>query len=295
MTSARTLDLLNEISPRQSGLAAFNAITFEQAEAIVEGAAAAGTPVVLQVSQNAIRWHGAFAPFLAACRELAHDAPEPVGIHVDHLDDENLAREILADAARLGVGSLMFDASALPYGENVAATSRVVRLAHGAGLAVEGELGEIGGKLGAHASGARTDPGGAVSFVAQTSVDLLAVAVGTTHARRTRDAEVDVDLIERLDASVEVPLVLHGSSGLSDDQLSRALAAGIRKVNIGTALNVAAAAPLRADLLADPSVVDPRRYGRAAREATVRAVEHYCLVIAQSATDRALAVSGDAS
>jgi fructose-bisphosphate aldolase class II len=172
----------------------------------------------------------------------------------------------------------MYDAADLPYAENVAGTRRVAEAAHAAGLWVEAELGFVGGKpdhaRSAHADGVRTDPDEAAGFVTATGVDALAVAVGSSHAMTSRTARLDHDLVARLADRVPVPLVLHGSSGVPDDELRRAVAAGIRKVNVGTALNVALTSSLRASLGADPSVTDPRRYLAPARTAMRDAVLH---------------------
>ncbi|TPW74653.1 class II fructose-bisphosphate aldolase [Schumannella soli] len=135
------------------------------------------------------------------------------------------------------------------------------------GLFVEAELGEVGGKDGAHAPGVRTDPDEAATFVAATDVDALAVAVGSSHAMTSRTAALDLDLIERLAAAVPVPLVLHGSSGVPDELLVAAARAGIRKINVGTALNVVGTAALRAALAERPDAVDPRKPLAASRAA----------------------------
>jgi fructose-bisphosphate aldolase class II len=170
-------------------------------------------------------------------------------------------------AAALGLGSVMFDASRLPYADNVRATADVAASCHRRGVWVEAELGEIGGKDGVHSPLARTDPGEAAGFVAATGVDALAVAVGSSHAMATRDAVLDLGLIARLHAAVSVPLVLHGSSGVPDDVLAAAVRAGMTKVNIATQLNKVFTGAVRHVLSADPAMSDPRKYGAAGRDA----------------------------
>ena len=279
MTLAASADLVTDAAARGRAVPAFNVVTLEQAEAVVAGAQDAGVPVLLQVSENAIRFHGGFAPLLAACRELALAAELPLGIHLDHLEDPGLATAVIARAGELGVGSLMFDAATLPYDENTALTASVVRAGHAAGVWVEGELGEIGGKNGAHAPGVRTDPSEAQRFVADTGVDALAVAVGSVHAMTDRSALLDLELIARLAGAVPVPLVLHGSSGVADGMLADAVAAGIRKVNVGTALAIAGTARLRTELAARPDAVDPRSHLRGVRDEVRRTVAHLCAVV----------------
>jgi fructose-bisphosphate aldolase class II len=193
-----------------------------------------------------------------------------LALHLDHVTSESL----LESAADHGFSSVMFDASARDYDDNVAATRRAVGFGHARGLWVEAELGAIGGKEGAHAPGVRTDPGEAADFVSRTGVDGLAVAVGSTHAMTRREAVLDHDLIARLAEALRVPLVLHGSSGVSDEQLRAAVAAGMVKVNVGTALNVAFTTAVRDRLNKDPAVVDPRRYLDGAREAMADTVAH---------------------
>jgi fructose-bisphosphate aldolase class II len=261
------------------GAGAFNVITVEHAEAIVTGAEQAGLPVILQISENAVRFHhGRLAPIAAAARSIADAAAVPVALHLDHVESD----ELLAQAAANGFGSVMYDACRLPYAENVAATAAAAARGHAAGLWVESELGEIGGKAGAHAKGARTDPAEAAAYVTATGVDALAVAVGSTHAMRTRDARLDHDLIARLRHAVAVPLVLHGSSGVPDDELARAVRGGMAKINIGTALNTAFTGTVRAALDDQPEVVDPRRYLASARTAMADTVTATLQVLAGS-------------
>ena len=279
MTLARAGQLIADASLRGRAVPAFNVLSLEQAEGVVEGARDAGVPALLQISQNAIRYHGGFAPLLAACRELAETAGIPVGLHVDHLEDRQLALAVIEKAEALGIGSLMFDAATLRYDENVAVTREIAEAAHRRGLWVEGELGEVGGKNGAHTPGVRTDPDEAAAFVAATGIDALAVAVGSEHAMVDRSAELDLALIERLAARVPVPLVLHGSSGVADDLLEAAVVAGMRKINIGTALAVAATVRLRRELALQPDVVDPRSYSRGPRDEVRAVVAHLAALV----------------
>jgi len=273
-----TRELMADAVAAGAAIAAFNVLSLDHAEAVASGAAAAGSPALLQVSENAIAFRGAPEPLLAACREIAQASGSPLGIHLDHIEDARLVTRILARAQEFGVGSIMFDGSTLDYADNVATTRDVVARAHDVGVWVEAELGEIGGKDGAHAPGVRTDPDEATEFVAATRVDALAVAVGSSHAMVDRSARLDLDLIARLAAAVPVPLVLHGSSGVPDEAITAAVAAGIRKVNIGTALNIAFTGALRDALAAQPQAVDPRRYSRDARAAMADTVARFCAV-----------------
>jgi fructose-bisphosphate aldolase class II len=251
------------------GVGAFNVITVEHAEAIVTGAEQAGLPVILQISENAVRFHhGRLAPIAAAARAIAEAATVSVGLHLDHVESD----ELFDQAAANGFGSVMYDASKLGYAANLSATAAAVRRGHAQGLWVESELGEVGGKDGAHAPGVRTDPAEAAAYVAATGVDALAVAVGSSHAMASRTARLDHDLIARLRAAVPVPLVLHGSSGVPDDELVAAVRGGMVKINIGTALNSAFTGAVRESLDGNATLVDPRRYLASARTAMATTV-----------------------
>jgi fructose-bisphosphate aldolase class II len=245
------------------GVGAFNVIGIEHAEAIVAGAEAAGAPVVLQVSENCVAYHGALAPIAGACLAIARAAAVPAAVHLDHATSTDLVQA----AAGLGLGSVMFDASSRPYERNVADTAEVAAWCQRRGLWVEAELGEIGGKNGVHSALARTDPDEAAGYVTATGVDALAVAVGSSHAMLTRDAVLDVGLIAAIARAVSVPLVLHGSSGVPDADLAAAVAAGMTKVNVATQLNKVFTDAVRRRLAGDVELVDPRKYGSAGREA----------------------------
>ncbi|MFJ8023563.1 ketose-bisphosphate aldolase [Streptomyces sp. NPDC096311] len=263
-----TGDIVSTAQARGCATAAFNIIQLEHIEAIITGAEAADAPVILQISENAVKYHGALAPLARAALAAGEAARIPVAIHLDHVTRLPLVQEGL----ELGVQSVMFDASTLNYADNVQATADVVRLCHGHGVWVEAELGEVGGKDGVHAPGARTDPAEAAAYAAATGVDALAVAVGTSHAMLTRDARLDFDLIEALHSAVPVPLVLHGSSGVSDADLVQAVARGMTKINIATHLNNAFTSAVRDHLTADSATVDTRKYLGAGRDAVAAEV-----------------------
>lgn len=254
---------------RHQGLGAFNVVHLEHAEEFVAAAERAGQPIVLQISENAVKYHGGLGPIAAGTLAVARKAEVPVVVHLDHAESVPLVHE----AVELGFSSVMYDGAALPFGENVSTTRDVVEHCHDRGVSVEAELGEVGGKDGAHAPGVRTDPGEAATFVRETGVDALAVAVGSSHAMTDRSATPDFDLISRLAEAVPVPLVLHGSSGVSDDGMRAAIEAGITKVNVSTHLNVLATARVREILATNPDLVDPRKYVGPAVEAAGVEVE----------------------
>lgn len=268
MTLSRLSELLLPAASQGTAVGAFNVFSLEHGEAIITGAERVGLPVVLQISENAVRYHGALEPILLATLALARSADVSAVVHLDHATDADLVRA----AAALGATSVMFDASAVPYEENVAATRELVTHCHDHGVEVEAELGEVGGKDGVHAPGVRTDPREAAEFVAATGVDALAVAVGSSHAMIEATAELDLDLIAALRVSVPVPLVLHGASGVPDVDMVRAARAGMSKINIATQLNVAFTGAVRTTLADDPDMVDSRKYLAPARDAVATEV-----------------------
>ena len=262
MALARLTGVLEAAERDGRAVGAFNVISIEHAEALVAGAEQAESAVILQISENAVRYHRALAPIGLATLAIGRAAAVPVVVHLDHA----VSADLVDEAVELGFGSVMFDASKLDYQANVAATADVVARCHAAGVDVEAELGEVGGKDGVHAPGARTQPDEAVRFAEATAVDALAVAVGSSHAMTERTAELDLELIAELRGALDIPLVLHGSSGVPDDELDRAVTAGMRKINIGTHLNVVFTGEVRARLAADDRLVDTRKYLGPARD-----------------------------
>ncbi|MFJ9037392.1 ketose-bisphosphate aldolase [Streptomyces sp. NPDC102406] len=284
MPLAATGTLVGAAADRRGAVAAFNVITLEHVEAVVAGAEAVDAPVILQISENAVRYrYGRLLPLARAAAAVAEQARVDVALHLDHVQSDELLRQ----AVDAGFSSVMYDAARLSYDENLAATRAAADWGHANGLWVEAELGEVGGKNGAapldaHAPGARTDPGEARAFVTDAGVDALAVAIGSSHAMTTRTATLDHDLLKRLAEALGafgVPLVLHGSSGVPDDELATAVRGGIAKVNIGTALNIAMTAAIREFLAAHPDAVDSRTYLTVGREAMSRTVGELITVL----------------
>lgn len=266
LTSLR--ELATDARDRGVGLGAFNVIHLEHATAFARGAEAAGLPVVLQISENAVKYHGELEPICLGALAVARASTVPVVVHLDHAEDVALIEQ----AVHLGINSVMYDGSKLPDAENREATRKVVELCHAAGVDVEAELGEVGGKNGVHDPSARTSPEDAAAFVADTGVDLLAVAVGSSHAMTTRDATLDQDLIRAIRSAVEVPLVLHGSSGVSDAGMQAAIRAGMTKINVSTHLNKVFTGSVRGALAADAGLVDSRKWMKPARAAVAAEV-----------------------
>jgi fructose-bisphosphate aldolase, class II len=263
MTLTPTRTILDDAYAAGRGVGAFNVVHLETAEALAGAAEAANLPVIMQLSQNCIRYHGAFEPIAVATLAVATASSAQVAVHLDHADQPELAFQ----AIDRGFGSVMYDGAKLDFADNVATTRRIVDRANAAGVLVEAELGEIGGKGGAHAPAVRTDPAEAARFVEETGVGALAVAVGSEHAMTERVATIDTDLIARLAHAVPVPLVLHGSSGVPEESIVRGIRAGLTKINVSTHLNARFTAAIREYLTTNPAAVDSRTYVAAGREA----------------------------
>ncbi|MDT0157700.1 class II fructose-bisphosphate aldolase [Microbacterium sp. ARD32] len=274
MTLVSARDLMRASAAAGTGLGAFNVVHLETAEALVAASERAQLPVILQISQNCADYHGGLEPIGWATLAIARRSTTPVAVHLDHAERP----ELVDEAIELGFGSVMYDGGRLDYETNVYTTADITARAHAAGVYVEAELGEVGGKDGAHAPGVRTDPDEAHAFVEATGVDSLAVAVGSSHAMLDRSASLDLELIGRLRAALrgmsrqggDVPLVLHGSSGVADDVIVRAVQAGMTKINVSTHLNGFFTRAVRETLAADEKLVDSRKYVAPGREAVAQ-------------------------
>ena len=276
---ADTAVLARDCAARKVGLAAFNVVLLDHAEAFVDAAENTGLPLVLQLSQNAVKYHGGrLRPLGRALIELAAASTVPVSVHLDHAESTDLCRE----AVELGFTSIMYDGSKLPDAQNRETTAEITAFAHEHGVSVEAELGEVGGKNGVHDPSARTNPEDAAKFVADTGVDLLAVAVGSSHAMATREAVLDNQLIAAIHELVPVPLVLHGSSGVPDEGMVAAIQAGMTKINVSTHLNVVFTQGVRQILDENPKIVDPRKYVGPATHLVQEEVERLMRLYAQA-------------
>ena len=266
-------------------LGAFNANNMEQVQGIIDAAVEEKAPVILQVSQGAIRYAG--LEFAAAMvKTAAAEADVPVVLHLDHgTDFEQNVR-----CLRAGFTSLMYDGSKRPYEENVAITSRVVEMAHYCNIPVEAELGKVlqsaDGVTEEEVIAAMTDPDQAAEFVARTGCDSLAVAIGSVHAMAEASAELDIDRLQRIRAKVSIPLVLHGSSGVKEESEVEAIQYGIAKINVATMLNQAFVRGLREAQEELPDNVDPRKWLIRSREAVKEVVRHKIRLFGSSGTVR---------
>lgn len=235
----------------------FDFVNLETAQAVITGAEELGAPVILMVTEGGVKYAG--LDYIAAIGKVAaKNARVPVALHLDHCTKF----ELIVQAIKAGFTSVMIDASHLPFAENQQLTKEVVRVAHAAGVSVEAELGRIGGKednIQVKAADAfMTDPATAVEFVAATNVDCLAVAIGTSHGIYKGEPNLNLALLQELKSVLEIPLVLHGGSGIPTTMVKKAVEIGIRKFNVWTELAVAQTNTIRAVLEEKPALYDPR-------------------------------------
>jgi ketose-bisphosphate aldolase len=262
MSRTTSQKLVSAAVSKSNAVGAFNVILMEHTEALVAGAEKSQTPLILQISENCVKYHGALKPISLATIAIAEASTLPISVHLDHAESEELVKQALD----FGYDSVMFDGSKLSYRENVEASQRMRVLCDSYGATLEVEIGEVGGKDGVHAPGARTKPDEAKTFAEETGANLIAVAVGSSHAMATRDASLDFELIRDIASVVNLPLVLHGSSGVSDADLQLAVKAGMRKINIATHLNALFTQQVRTELDKNLTLTDPRKYIGAGRE-----------------------------
>ncbi len=263
MPFVSTTEMLRKAQRGGYAVGAFNCENMEMAQAIVEAAVRLHAPVILQTTPSTVRY-ASLAMYRAMVATLAQDAPVPVAMHLDHGDSPELARQ----AMEAGYTSVMIDGSHHVLEENIAITRSVVEMAQArGGIPVEAELGRVGGKeddLEA-GEGGYTDPSEAETFARETGAASLAVGIGTAHGFYAGTPVLDVPRLARIRAKVEIPLVLHGASGLSDEDVRACIREGICKVNFATELRAAYSQGVKDCLAENPKVYDPKAYGKVAR------------------------------
>ncbi|MGI6413555.1 MAG: class II fructose-1,6-bisphosphate aldolase [Syntrophomonadaceae bacterium] len=250
---------------------AFNANNMEIIQAIIDAAERENSPVILQASQGAINYAG--LDFIAGMVKIAARSSKiPVALHLDHGTDFNQVVRCI----RRGFTSVMFDGSQLPLEDNIAITKKVLEIARAVNVSVEAELGKIGGTEDqvqvSEKEAQYTEPAEAEYFVKQTGVDSLAIAIGTAHGQYKGEPKLDFDRLKKIKSLTSIPLVLHGSSGVPDQAIQRAIKLGICKVNIDTNIREAFVGEMRRVIADRPDEIDPRKILGPAREATVKII-----------------------
>jgi fructose-bisphosphate aldolase class II len=269
MSFVTTKEMLKKAQKGRYAVGAFNANNMEIIQAIIETAEEEKAPAILQASQGAIEYAG-LDNIVAMVKVMAEKVTVPIALHLDHGTDYYQNIKCL----RAGFTSLMFDGSKLPFEENVKITKKVVEMAHTCDIPVEAELGQIG-KMGdsdepgvalEKVKETMADPYEAAKFVELTKIDFLAAAVGTIHGCRTPFAKLDIPRIEKIRELTDVPLVLHGASGVNDEEVRKGISAGICKINIDTRIRMIFTEKIREIIKMNPQEIDPRKLLGPARE-----------------------------
>jgi len=232
-------EILKDAQQRRYGVGYFNAVNMEMVRAYIHAAEECKSPIIIGTAEGLLPY-GDFKWLAPVLLEQAAKASVPVAIHLDHA----YHFEVLMQALRAGFGSIMYDGSRLPdHRDNVRLSAEVVRIAHAMGAGVECELGSVGGlsdENGKADAVIYTEPADAKDFIDRTGADFLAVSIGTQHGVYKATPKLDIPRLEKIRQTVDVPLVLHGGSGLSDDDFHNTIAGGICKINVYTDVITAA-------------------------------------------------------
>ena len=276
MPFVTTGEMMKQAQAGAYAVGAFNAENLEMVQAILAAAEAENAPVIIQTTPGTLKYAGPEC-FAALVSRLARDAKVPAALHLDHGNSYELAEE----CAREGYTSLMIDGSKLPYEDNIALTRRVVAMA--CGLPVEAELGTVGGKEdGMEAKPQYTDPDEALDFVSRTGISSFAVAIGTAHGVYKGEPKLDLERLSAVRERVDVPLVLHGTSGVPEDQVRECIRRGICKVNYATDLRIAFTAGVKKAMAEQPEAFDPKKYLAEGRKAVQNRVQELIRLLGSS-------------
>lgn len=251
---------------------AFNTNNLEITQAIIQAAEEEKSPVIIQTSQSAIKYAGS-EEIQAIVKIMAEKASVPIALHLDHGTDWNVVMKCLRD----GWTSVMYDGSKYPLDKNIELTKTVVDIAHPMGVSVEAELGKIGGVEDDinvdDRSATMTDPEEASIFVEKTGVDFLAIAIGTAHGIYKGDPKLDFDRLKIIKEKLNMPIVLHGASGISEEDIKKAVSLGVNKINIDTDLRQAFQRAMHKFVSEKPDVYDPRKMLQPTTEAIKEVVK----------------------
>lgn len=288
MSLVNPLSFIKKAQEKRVAIAAFNIHNMETAQGVLEGAAEERAPVMIATTPGTLR-HAGVATIAAIVETAAKDYDIPVALHLDHCP----SYETIVKAIQSGYTSVMIDSSELPYKDNVVMVQDVVKVGHAAGVQVEGELGRIGGTEDDITVDEReatlTVPEEALDFVEKTGIDTLAIAIGTAHGVYKGEPKLDFERLSAIEELVDLPLVLHGASGVPNESVSEAIKRGICKVNIATELKIPFARAVQDFFVDNPDGNDPRIYLGAGREAVKEVVrEKICLCGSNGLADELL-------
>lgn len=265
-------DFLPKAKAGRFAVGQFNMNNLEFAKAITEAAMEEKSPFIFGVSEGALKYMG-IEYTVAIAKAAAEESGLPIAVHLDH----GSSFEVAMKCIRAGFSSVMFDGSHYPFEENIRLTKEIVKAAHAMGVSVEGELGTIGGVEDDisvdEADAALANPQEAIRFYEETGVDCLAIAVGTAHGMYKGEVKIRFDIIEEVSKAIPVPIVLHGGSGVPDEQIRKSIELGVGKINVNTENQVACTNTIREIFNKDAKVYDPRKYMGPAKEAMKQVVK----------------------
>lgn len=251
-------ELLLDAQKNHYAVGAFNVENMEMVMAVLAAAEEQNSPVIMQTTPGTVKYAG-FDYYFANVKAAAERTKIPVVMHLDHGNSFAMAMQ----AFRAGYTSIMIDGSKLPFEENIDLTKSVVNVCHASNVPVEGELGKVGGKeddLENDDDSPYTNPQEAKIFVERTGVDSLAIGIGTAHGVYKGIPKVNMEVLSAVRAVVDVPLVMHGTSGVPDEQVRDAVRRGICKVNYATDLRIAFTNGVKAYMNNNPNAFDPKKY-----------------------------------
>ena len=259
-------DMVKKAYENGYAVPAFNAENMEMVFAIIKACEEEKSPVIIQTTPPTVKY---FSPDVAYAivKTVAEKSSVPVALHLDHCSNFD---DVMV-AIKSGYSSVMFDGSKLPFDENVKITKKVVEVARPMGVTVEAELGAVGGKEDNVESKEiiYTDVDEAKTFVEQTGVDMLAIAIGTAHGFYKGEPKLDFERIDSIKKAIDLPLVLHGGSGVPEESVKKSISLGMSKANFATELRAAATVGVR-EVLKDESVIDPKKYMSAAKDEIIK-------------------------
>ena len=276
MALVTTKEMLLDAQKKGYAVGAFNVENMEMVMAVVSAAEELKSPVIMQTTPSTVKYAD-FDYFYANVKVAAEKANVPVAIHLDHGSSFELAMK----AYRTGYTSIMIDGSHGSFEENITLTKSVVEVCKSGSVPVEAELGKVGGKEDDldGGEGGYTDPLEAKEFVEKTNVDSLAVAIGTAHGVYKGEPKLDLDRLSQIKEVVDIPLVLHGTSGVPDEVVTECVNRGICKVNYATDLRIAFTNGVKKVLDENPDTIDPKKYNSQGREEVKEYVKSKMIVV----------------
>lgn len=269
-------ELLLDAQANGYAVGAFNVENMEMVMAVVEAAEEMNSPVLLQTTPSTIAYAG-LSLYYANVRAIAEKSNVKVALHLDHGNSFDLAMQAL----RVGYTSIMIDGSHETFEDNIRVSKAVADACRPNGIGVEAELGKVGGKEDDldGGDGGLTVPNEARVFVERTGIDFLAVAIGTAHGVYKGEPKVDVERLKEIKKVIDIPLVMHGTSGVPDEIVQECIRHGIAKVNYATDLRIAYTEGVQEVLEGAPDTIDPKKYGAVGQEKVKAYVKDKILVV----------------